>query len=142
MQLRESTVNWLTIVVLWAALATAFVALQQDTSWSLLFPATGLAWTAGPLIGTRFPTRSLVVGSLVALVAVGWLFLALVWLAVEVLGFLASLAIESVGEPDGDRLALELALEGLKLFAGGALGVVIGVILRRWNLVPRPRSRT
>ena len=82
---------WLTLIVLWAAIAAAFLALQRTTSWSLLFPVTGLVWVAAPLILTGVPTRSLVLASVGVLVAAGTFFLALVWLAVAVLGLFVPL---------------------------------------------------
>ena len=38
-------------------------------------------------------------------------------------------------KPAEDALALALILEGLRLLSGAALGIVVGVNLRRWGLV-------
>ncbi len=139
---REALTNSLILIALWAGIAAAFLALQRDASWTVLFPATGLIWTAAPLILTKFPTRSLIAGSIGALVAAGGFFLALVWLAVAALGLFLPLVTETAAKPAGDMLALELALEGLKFLPGAAVGVLIGVILRRWGLVVPTEAAT
>ena len=141
MQRRPPFTNWLILIGSWAGLAAVFLALQQNMSWTLLFPLMGLTWTAVPLLATTFPTRSLVVGSVVTLTAVAVVFLALLWLAVMVLGFLVPLVIESASEPDGGTVAVELALEGLKLLPGAALGIGIGVSLRRPDRADQASAR-
>ena len=133
--------NWLILIGYWVGVAAVFMALQQNTPWTLLFPLAGLVWTAVPLLATTFPTRSLVVGSIVTLIAAAVIFLALLWVTVMVLGFVVPLLIESASEPQGGAFALDLVLEGLKLLPGAALGIGIGVSLRRPNLAPQASAR-
>lgn len=137
MQRRPPVVNWLILIGSWFGLSAVFMALQQNTSWTLLFPMTGLVWAAVPLVATTFPTRGLVVGSIATLAMAISIFLAMVWLAVMVLGFFVPLVVESAAEPDGAAVAVQLALEGLKLLPGAALGIGLGLGLRRLGRAPQ-----
>lgn len=94
---------------------------------SLLLPLTGLIWMAGPLAVTSFETRPLLIVSVALLLASTGIFVAMVWAAGTVLGFIGSLVF---GLHQSDTI-WDLSLEGFRVVPGAVIGTMAGLGVRR-----------
>lgn len=130
----------LAVGVAWLALALLFLRLQDAWSWGVLFPLIGFLWLAVPLLVTRLAARPLFIASVTSLLLATVGFLLAVWTAVIILGGIGSVVFELEGR-SGSEIAFRLAIAGLMVVPGAALGAGAGLAWRWRRMRPQANNR-
>lgn len=125
----EKRTEYMLIFTFWLFLCAAFWAAVTEWPDSVLCPLIGFLWMGIPLVLTRRSTRRLVRVSAIALAGLVFFYLAAVWGAAVLLGFVGSMMFE-VEQATQGTIAGALMVEGARILVGAIAGVAAGLVVR------------